>query len=196
MTKYGFLKMPLRIKYRLLIIPCLIMLLPLSAFAQVDCSRLPHWVTLNNGLQLNQKHIFCGEWNQNRPKGFHSRPDGINPSAIAHLTIQSKPNAAGIYTARWSYKKQPDKNKFSSMFPDNCTIPQILNSISYASAAANPETQCPSGSPGWIQCGRNKPDEVDREENSAYCSKNGQNFSIGFTPPKQGKINTAFPFFE
>lgn len=183
----------LRIRHQLLIILCLIMLLPFSAFAQIDCSRMPHWVTLNNGLQFNQKHIFCGEWNQNRPKGFHSRPGGNNPSVIAHLTIQSEPNAAGIYTARWSYKKQPDKNKFSSMFPDNCTITQILNSISHATA--NSKTQCPSGSPEWIQCGQNKP-EVNQEENSAYCSKDGQNFTIGFKPSKHGKINTAFPIFE
>jgi len=167
--------------------------MPLAVFAQIDCNTLPHWVTVNNGLQVNQRHIFCGEWNQNRPKGFHSRPGGINPSTIAQLTIQSKPNAAGIYTSRWSYRNHPDKNKFSSMFPDNCTATQVLNSISHATA--NSGAKCPSGSPDWTQCGQNKP-ESDQEENPQYCSKDGKFFTIGFAPAKEGKINTAFPIFE
>src|SRR4030066_1873002 len=117
----------LRIKHLLMIVLCPLMLMPLAVFAQIDCDTLPHWVTVNNGLQVNQRHIFCGEWSQNRPKGFHSRPRGINPPTIAQLTTQSKPNAAGIYTSRWSYRNHPDKNKFSSMFPDNCTATQVLN---------------------------------------------------------------------
>lgn len=183
----------LKIKHLLRIILFQLMLMPLSVSAQMDCNTMPHWVTLSNGLQINQKHIFCGEWNQNRSKGFHSRPGGINPSIIAQLTIQSKPNAAGIYTSRWSYKNHPDKNKFSSMFPDHCTITQVLNSISHATA--NSGTKCPSGSPDWIQCGQNKPD-IDKGGSLQYCSKDGKFFTIGFAPPENSKINTAFPIFE
>ncbi len=164
--------------------------MPLFAWAQADCESQPHWVKLDNGLQLNQRHVFCGEWNQNRPKGFHARPGGINPAAVARFDIQSKPNAAGVYTGRWSYKKHPDKNKFSSMFPDNCTAAQVINSIGHA--VAQPGAQCPPGSPDWVRCGYNKPDG----EASQYCSSGGMRFVIGFAPPKDGKVNTAFPIFE
>ena len=182
-----------KIKHGLRVVLCLLMFIPFSVLAQIDCDTLPHWATLKNGLQVNQQHIFCGEWNQNRPKGFHSRPGGVNPSTVTQFTIQSKPNATGVYTSRWSHKNRPNKDKFSSMFPDNCTISQVLNSISHATA--NSETKCPSGSPDWTQCGRNKP-ASDQEENLQYCSKDGEFFTIGFAPPKQGRINTAFPIFE
>ncbi len=46
----------------------ILFLFPLSASAAIDCATLPHWVTLKNGLQMNQKHIFCGEWKDNRPQ--------------------------------------------------------------------------------------------------------------------------------
>ncbi len=164
--------------------------MPLPALAQADCGSLPHWITLYNGLQLNQRHVFCGEWNQNRPKGFHARPGGVNPVAIARLDIQSKPNAAGVYTVRWRYQKHPDKTKFSSMFPDNCTAAQVINSINYA--VARPDAQCPPGSPDWVHCGYNKPDG----EASQYCSYDEKRFIISFSPPKDGKVNTAFPIFE
>lgn len=169
---------------------CFLIALPLPAQAQVNCESLPHWIKLDNGLQLNQRHVFCGEWNQNRPKGFHARPDGINPTAIAQFSIQSKSNSAGVYTGRWSYKKHPGKDKFSSMFPDNCTASQVINSIRYAATQSN--VQCPPGSPDWVRCGYNKPDG----EASQYCSYDEKRFIIGFSPPQAGKINTAFPIFE
>ena len=165
-------------------------LLPLSASAAIDCATLPHWVTLKNGLQMNQNHIFCGEWKDNRPKGFHSRPGGANPMTIRSFSVQDPPDSAGIYTGKWSHKNDPGRSKFSSMFPDNCSIEQVLNSISHASA--NPERSCPMGSPRWVKCGKNKP-AFDTKELSGYCSNNGKFFLIGFSEPKDNKINTAFP---
>lgn len=181
------------IRHLLKFIAWLLMLNPYAVSAQVDCSTLPHWVTLENGLRLNQYHIFCGEWHNNRPKGFHSRPEGINPATVSHFIVQSQANAAGIYTGRWSHQSNPSKNKFSSMFPDNCTITQILNSISHATATS--ASNCPSGSPDWIQCGFNKPATTPEQE-IHYCSKDGNFFTIGFAPARQGKIDTAFPIFE
>jgi hypothetical protein len=175
------------------IIACLFMLMPAPVSASIDCASLPHWVTLNNGLQVNQHHIFCGEWSHNRPKGFHSRPGGTNPSTVVQFTVQSQPNAAGIYTGRWSHKNNAGSNKFSSMFPDTCTAIQVLNSISHATA--NSGSTCPSGSPDWTQCGQNKP-AAAQKNSLQYCSKDGEFFTIGFSPAKQGKINTAFPIFE
>jgi hypothetical protein len=166
-------------------------LFPFHALAEVDCATLPHWVALDNGLQMNQQHVFCGEWINNRPKGFHSRPGGVNPAAIQKFTVQDRPNSAGIYTGKWSYNNESDKSKFSSMFPDNCSTEQVLNSISHASA--HPDLNCPAGSPGWVKCGKNRPASVAKEELSGYCSIDQKFFSIGFAAPKNDKINTAFP---
>ncbi|SFP61016.1 EndoU nuclease [Nitrosomonas cryotolerans] len=168
-------------------------LLPLTVQAEINCSTLPRWVTLHNGLQINQQHIFCGEWRKDRPKGFHSRPNGLNPSTIAYFTIQDSPNAAGVYTGRWSYQHRLNKNKFSSMFPDHCSIEQVLNSISYASAYSSPH--CPSGSPDWLTCGQNKP-PITEENSIQFCSINNQSFTIAFARLKDGRINTAFPIYD
>ena len=166
-------------------------LFPLHAWAEVNCSTLPHWVTLDNGLQINQKHVFCGEWTSGRPKGFHSRPDGVNPATVRNFTVQDLPNSAGIYTGRWSHDNNPDRSKFSSMFPDSCSTGQVLNSISYASA--HPDRSCPEGSPGWVKCGKNRPTQATKEERPAYCSHDEAFFLIGFAPPENNRINTAFP---
>lgn len=169
-------------------------LFPSPAQAQVDCGALPHWVALENGLKINQKHVFCGEWDRNRPKGFHSRPEGVNPATVAEFTVQDKANAAGVYTGRWSYKGHPGRNKFSSMFPDSCSVEQVLNSIAHA---AGHQRKCPAGAPDWTLCGFNQPDAAaDETESGKYCSVSNQRFTIGFAPPKNGRINTAFPLFE
>lgn len=166
-------------------------LVPLPAFAAVDCATLPHWVTLDNGLQMNQKHVFCGEWTDGRPKGFHSRPGGVNPATVKEFTVQDSPNSAGIYTGRWSHNNNPARSKFSSMFPDSCSIGQVLNSISHASSY--PDRSCPAGSPGWVKCGKNRPVQGTKMELSGYCSNNEAFFLIGFAAPGNNKINTAFP---
>ncbi len=163
-----------------------------SSWARIDCSKLSHWAKLNNGHKINLKHVFCGEWSKNRPKGFHARPGGANPTTVRHFTIQDKPNAAGIYTGRWSFQNRASKNKFSSMFPDDCSSNQILNSITYASS--HPK-KCPAGSPHWLSCGSNKPND-NHKIKSKYCSVNNQLFIIGFAPPRRGKINTAFPLYK
>lgn len=183
----------------------LLSVFPLFAETQVDCNTLPHWVQLDHHLKLNQKHVFCGEWSRNRPKGFHARPGGTNPETVAAFTVQDKTNAAGIYTGRWSYRDHPGKNKFSSMFPDDCDAVQVLNSIAYAIENTH---QCPTGSPGWTQCGPNRPLYVDNNTNetvetvetvetaTSYCSVNNRSFTIAFAPPRDGKVNTAFPLYE
>ncbi len=172
----------------------LLSLFPLQALAQVDCGTLQHWVTLGNKLQINQKHLFCGEWDRNRPKGFHSRPGGMNPATVADFAIQDKASAAGIYTGRWSYQGHPGRNKFSTLFPDNCSAEQVLNSITHA---VDHQHACPVGAPDWTLCGFNQPDAgTGAVEGEKYCSVNNQRFTIGFAPPKNGRINTAFPLFE
>jgi Bacterial EndoU nuclease len=167
------------------------LMMPLSVLAGVDCTGLAQWARLDNGLQVNQKHVFCGEWKSDHPKGFHSRPGGFNPPTVSNFAMQDRPNAAGIYTGKWSYRNYPGRSKFSTMFPDRCSTAQILKSISHASA--NPELNCPAGSPGWVKCGKNRPDSDSKEMLSDYCTNNGEFFLIGFAPGRDNRINTAFP---
>lgn len=169
-------------------------LFPLSASARVDCATFPQWVTLGNGMELNQQHVFCGEWSGGRPKGFHSRPGAVSPSTVREFRVQDRPNAAGIYTGKWAHGNDPAKTKFSSMFPDNCSVGQVLNSISYASA--HPDPTCPIASPAWAKCGKNRPAEAVGEELTDYCGNNEVLFVIGFAAPRNNKINTAFPIRE
>lgn len=182
-----------RIKYALIVILHSLLLAPLSLFAQIDCDALPRMVSLQSNVKVNQQHIFCGEWDRDRPKGLHSRPDGENPLSVARLSIRSKANKSGIYTIRWAHVRNPGREKFSSMFPDQCTKQQVLNSIYHASMN---RVQCPENSPDWLQCGKNKPSAVSEKDNLSYCSYNDTFFTMGLALDRKGKINTAFPIFE
>lgn len=182
-----------KIKYALIVILHSLVLAPLSLFAQVDCDTLPHMVSLQNNVKINQQHIFCGEWDRDRPKGFHSRPNGKNPLVVAQLSIRSKANKSGIYTVRWTHIRNPTREKFSSMFPDQCSQQQVLNSIQYASSNT---MQCPENSPNWLQCGKNKPSNTSDKDSLQYCSHNDTFFTMGLALDRKGRINTAFPIFE
>jgi hypothetical protein len=162
-----------------------------DASAAVACATLPRWVTLGNGMELNQQHVFCGEWSGGQPKGFHSRPAAVNPSTIREFKVQDPPDPAGIYTGKWTHGNDPAKSKFSSMFPDNCSIEQVLRSISYASA--HPDASCPVASPTWAKCGKNRPAGIGGSELAGYCGNGEALFTIGFAAPKGNRINTAFP---
>jgi hypothetical protein len=92
---------------------------------------------------------------------------------------------------RWSYSEQPDRQKFSSMFPDTCSRRQVLESIIYAAKHQKP---CPAGAPHWTRCGPNRPDKASER----YCEALDRTFfTIGFaTLRNSDKINTAFPIVE
>jgi hypothetical protein len=169
-------------------------LFPLDASAAVDCAILPQWVAPGNGRELNQQHVFCGEWSSGRPKGFHSRPGAVNPSTIREFRVQDPPDSAGIYTGKWTHGSDPAKSKFSSMFPDSCSLEQVLNSISYASS--HPDASCPVASPAWAKCGKNRPAEIESYELAGYCGDSEVLFVIGFATLKNNRINTAFPVRE
>lgn len=152
--------------------------------AAVDCNKLPHWS--NTNPPISQTHVFCGEWSHNQPKGFHSRPGGQEPTTVAHSNVTQSPNKQGIYGIKWSYAGHAAVEKFSTMFPDNCTQEQILNSILYAEKN---QTSCPTGAPKWASCGPNGP---TKEGN--YCQAlDKTTFAIAFAKLTDGKINTAFP---
>lgn len=120
----------------------------------VNCDRLPHWSNFASGPQVNQPHIFCGEFSNGRPKGFHSRPGGTNPRTVARFQVTQPPNRRGIYGVRWSHGADPSREKFSTMFPDRCSQAQVLESIRYA---ARNQISCPGGAPDWAWCGYNRP---------------------------------------
>ena len=155
------------------------------AQSQVNCSNLTRWS--NTNPPVNQPHIFCGEWKNNRAKGFHSRPAGVNPNTVENFNITQSANAQGVYGATWSYAGYGNNTKFSTMFPDSCTKNQVLNSIIYA---ANNQVNCPSNAPSWAWCGLNAP-----TGNAAnYCNGDDENlFTIAGASFNDGKVNTAFP---
>ena len=165
--------------------------LPGAVSAEMDCARISHWTRTDP--PVNQQHTFCGEWNnrKNRPAGFHSRPAGDNPGTIDSLKISQQPNAKGLYGVRWRYAGHPDREKFSSMFPDNCNRDQVLKSIVYA--VKHPKN-CPDGAPRWAKCGSNKPTQGGQ----GYCEASDNSiFTIAFaTLRNSNKVNTAFPIVE
>jgi hypothetical protein len=159
-----------------------------SAGSEPDCGGLSHWSQTNP--PINQMHVFCGEWNtrKQRPAGFHSRPAGNNPTSVGKLIITQKPGSKGLYGVRWSYAGRPDREKFSSMFPDTCSRSQVLKSIAYA---ANHSKPCPAGAPRWARCGPNRPPGPE----PGYCRASDDSiFTIAFaTLRNSDKVNTAFP---
>ncbi len=156
-----------------------------AAPSQVNCANIAHWSSTNP--PVNQTHIFCGEWSQNRPKGFHSRPGGLTPNTVENFKITQSANNQGIYGGTWNYSGHSSQTKFSTMFPDSCTQTQVLNSIIYA---ATHQQNCPSNAPRWAWCGSNAPSA--NAEN--YCKSNNNSlFTIAGAFLNDGKINTAFP---
>jgi hypothetical protein len=156
----------------------------------VDCTKLTRWTKHPKPPQVNQVHVFCGEWKQNAPGGFHSRPGGLDPDSVTRFTISQPANAKGIYGGSWSYTGHPRSSKFSTMFPDACSMPQVLNSIAYA--ATHP-TRCPANAPHWAVCGPNRPTST-AQGTSPFCAANdGTIFLIAIAKLSNGHVNTAFP---
>ena len=171
--------------------------LPGSAFAQaeVTCPADPHWSATTP--PINIQHVFCGEVDGNRAKGFHSRPDGINPASVANVKITQEPNESGVYGATVTLVNPDGSNpsKFSTMFPDSCHQAEVEKSILHA--FDNP-VACPTGAPHWASCGFNRP---EGRSAGGYCigrSKEAR-FYIAFATLRHGvnagNINTAFPLY-
>jgi len=159
-----------------------------SVGSEMDCAGISHWSKTDP--PVNQQHVFCGEWNKrkNRPAGFHSRPTGDNPATVDTLKVTQIPDEKGLYGVRWSYAGHPEREKFSSMFPDTCSQGQVLKSIVYA---ANHPEPCPAGAPRWAKCGPSKPTGGSQD----YCqASDNSNITIAFARLRNSnKINTAFP---
>jgi hypothetical protein len=160
----------------------------------IDCSTLPTWSATVSGYQVNLHHVFCGEkGKKTRAKGFHSTPGGKTPSTYQSSTMDSRPNAAGVYVLKniqLTIGSVTYNKGFSSMFPISCSQAQVTQSIAYSHA--NNTGSC--ASPGWAQCGPSAPSGGDR---SAYCvGDDGSSFTIASALlRKTNKINTGFPIY-
>ena len=164
---------------------------PISAgAAAIDCITLPPWTTSPPSPPVHQVHIFCGEWKHNTPRGFHARPGGLDPVTVDRFTITEPVNARGIYGGSWIYTGRPHPPKFSTMFPDTCTMPQVLQSIVYA---ARHLTRCPAHAPRWAVCGPNRPTSLVQRSDLFCESGNGSIFLIAMAKLDNGRVNTAFP---
>ncbi|NIY75782.1 EndoU domain-containing protein [Thalassospira sp. HF15] len=166
-----------------------------SVQAQVVCPAKPHWSATTPPINID--HVFCGEVDGNRAKGFHSRPGGINPASVADVKITQEPNASGVFGATVTLVNPHGANpsKFSTMFPDSCSQAEVEKSILHA--FDNP-VACPAGAPHWASCGLNRPGGGPAE---GYCvgSSSETGFYIAFATlshgANAGNINTAFPLY-
>jgi Bacterial EndoU nuclease len=156
----------------------------------IECKTMPRWTKRHRPPQVNQVHVFCGEWKQHTPIGFHSRPGGVDPHSVTRFIITQPANAQGIYGGSWSYAGQPHAEKFSTMFPDACSVAQVLNSIVYAATHPN---RCPVNAPRWAVCGPNQPPSTSQASDSFCVADDGTSFLIAMAKFKDGRINSAFP---
>ncbi|RED52368.1 EndoU domain-containing protein [Aestuariispira insulae] len=128
------------------------MLTPQSASAAVDCDTLPQFATVvmpdDTEVDINQRHIFCGEVRDFRAVGFHAQPNGETPNTVDfdnltwdityRIRVANQWVANGIYEMRdFLIAEDGDTNvayaKYrSTMFPDHCSKEDVLNAIAYA----------------------------------------------------------------
>lgn len=136
----------------------------------------------NTEPAVNLRHIFCGESYHNRNKGFHSTAL-LSTSEVVLDIFKKKPLRGGIYNAQVKFKQ--GKPKFSTFFPDHCTVESIIHSVIYAA------THSTGKHPQWGILG----DSAPKVNDEGYClQNNGKPFSIRIGLIKGGsKVNTAFP---
>ena len=106
-----------------------------TASAQVLCPQ-------NNSagpIVVRNNHIFCGEVNAGVAGGYHSRPGGVNPVNTIGLLPGTNTNVpagapAGIYRLNNFNIINPATGAvavkaFSTMFPDVCTMANVVAAI-------------------------------------------------------------------
>lgn len=142
-----------------------------SNMATQNVGPAAHWS--NTTPKINLWHVFEGEVNRKgKPVGFHSRPGGADPANARLVSVKSRPNHAGVYTANIEVRDQQQwKSKFSSFFPDDMNQTEVINAILNAyKNSKNPKKQPWSG-------------------------PSGRGFQIQGYTLSRGDINTAFPVF-
>ena len=122
---------------------------------------------------INMWHIFEGEINRSgKPVGFHSRPNGQDPSGARLISIRDKPNRAGVYTATIEIRDGNQwQSKFSSFFPDSLSRNEVTTAV--------------------VNAYRNSRDSKAQP----FEGPSGLGFTIQGYTSGRGGINTAFPVY-
>lgn len=138
-----------------------------------------HWT--GHRPAINARHVFCGEIREGKPKGFHSTRLRDTSEVVTGVRGISR-SADGIYTATVMFGD--GLTKFSTFFPDSCTVDEVLASIHHAS------THIGGDHPAWGQLGPSAPaDGID-----GFClDHGGRAFPIRMGLFDDGRVNTAFP---
>jgi hypothetical protein len=130
---------------------------------------------------INRRHVFCGEINDGKPMGFHSTRLQATSQVVTGVRELSQARN-GIADATVAFTN--GATKFSTLFPDACTVDQVLASIHYAS------TRATRPHPVWGKLGPSAPAPAAE----GYClDGGGQPFEIRLGFLRDGRINTAFP---
>lgn len=151
-----------------------------DAAALADC-RHPGFAWSEGEPPINRRHVFCGEVRDGEPKGFHST--ALRPTTDLIVAIDARGSGRdGIYQAIAQFSN--GRRKFSTFFPDRCTVAEVTRSIAHA--AAHPARRHPV----WGEIGPSAPADAA----PGYClDDRGRVFEIRFSRQKSGRINTAFP---
>ena len=154
-----------------------------SAFAaDISCANQSfNWSKTQPAVNL--RHIFCGEIDYRaRAKGFHSTQLLATTTEVKDI-FKKKWLRGGIYNARVKFAN--GKTKFSTFFPEQCTVAMIVRSVVYA--ARNKAKDHPQ----WGILGPSAPHKKVQD----YClDDRDKPFTIrmGLTR-NQRRIITAFP---
>lgn len=145
-----------------------------------DC-RDPGFHWSEHRPAINVRHVFCGEIRKGKPKGFHSTQLRDSSAVVVGVRGVSR-SPSGIYTGMVMFAG--GQTKFSTFFPDACTVTEVLASIHYAS------THMDGNHPTWGYLGPSAPGG----DPDGFClNLQGQAFSIRMGLFDDGRVNTAFP---
>ena len=132
---------------------------------------------------VNLRHIFCGEIdNRARAKGFHSTQLLTTATEVKSI-FKKKWLRGGIYNARVKFAN--GKTKFSTFFPEHCTVAMIERSVVYAARNKTKDHH------QWGILGPSAP----QKNTQNYCIDDKGNpltIRMGLSR-NQRKIITAFP---
>ncbi len=124
---------------------------------------------------INLHHIFEGEINRRgKPVGFHSRPDGEDPSAARVVRIVDGPNGEGVYIADVEIQTRSGRwqGKRSTFYPDEMSRDEVIQAILHA----------------W--------ENGEKLRDSRFRGDSGEGFIIEGRTLENGRINTAYPILE
>lgn len=124
---------------------------------------------------INLHHIFEGEVNKRgKPVGYHSRPDGEDPSGARVTRIVDGPNGEGVYIADVEIRTRSDRwlRKRSTFFPDEMSRDQVVQAILHA----------------W--------GDGQKLGDGRFRGDSGEGFTIEGRTLNDGRINTAYPILE